>query len=146
MKRWRDGSRGMLNVNAIFAGFSGVLLAVLIKDAEGGAAQLWSMQVSIIMALLAFICFALAAEWITDALDENTVKIYLRSMFTYNLGVILVLLSLASILYTEFRTTSYRWIAVIPVLAVFYPWGWHCFDLLFADNTRYLADLEKDDV
>lgn len=88
--RWKDGSKGMLTVNAIFAGFSAVLLINLtIRERQGGVPD-----VAIWMAVIALFCFAFAAERITDALDEGRVRVYVASMVIYNIGVMSALWTL----------------------------------------------------
>jgi hypothetical protein len=56
--RWKDGSKGMLTVNALFAGFSAVLLINLTTRERQGAVP----DVAIWMAVIALFCFAFAAE------------------------------------------------------------------------------------
>src|SRR5438105_15637180 len=78
--RWKDGSRGMLTVCGLFAGFTGVILVNLIIHAFGSSTaqpppSAW-LYVSIGLAAFALWLFALSAERITDALDENRVKVY----------------------------------------------------------------------
>jgi hypothetical protein len=74
MPRWKDGSRGMLTVNALFAGFAGVLLINLaFHELDGSSRTLWS----VILAGVALWSFAFAAERITDALDEGDPSTYL---------------------------------------------------------------------
>ena len=134
MQRWEKGSQAMVTVNAIFAGFSGTLVAILIAFTER---QFW-MQVSIGMGLLSVILFALAAEKITDALDEGKVNIYLCSMLIYNIAVVLLFLSLSVFLF--FR--CYYLPGLIPILGTFYPWLKDICWLLFAKKKDKQAYIE----
>src|SRR5262249_45180234 len=99
MQRWEKGSQAMVSVNAIFAGFSGAFVAVLMAF-TGTELSCW-MQLSIILGLLSLILFALATQKITDALDEGKVTTYLYSMLIYNIGVVLLFLSVAVFLFSR---------------------------------------------
>jgi len=116
MQRWEKGSQAMVSVNAIFAGFSGALVAVLIAFTE--KEMLSWIQVSISLGLLSVILFALAAEKITDAIDEGKVNIYLYSMLIYNIAVVLLFLSVAIFLLSR----CYYLPGAILILGTFYPW------------------------
>jgi hypothetical protein len=73
--RWKDGAKGMLTVNALFAGFSGALLVNLAaKDWDIASVQ---MVCSVALAAIALYIFAMAAQPITDSLDEGDVDKYL---------------------------------------------------------------------
>lgn len=139
MKRWQIGSQMMVTVNSIFAAFTGALMAVFI--ASGDKACL--AQVGIALGLISFILFALAAEKITDALDESDLTIYLRSMLVYNVAVVLLLVSLGLFLLSR----GYRLVAVIPFAGCIYPWLYHVGWLLFAGQAKmkeYVDDLSAD--
>jgi len=116
--RWKDGSKGMLTVNALFAGFSGALaINLAIRKWDDYSTEMFAL----LLAVAALYFFALAAEWITDALDEGDVDRYLRSMIVYNVGVVLVLLSIALLLWSQ----SHRVLAVIAALLSIRPWLTH---------------------
>ena len=136
--RWKDGCKGMLTVNAIFAGFSGVLLINLINLPDK---SLISAQFAMGATILALVLFAWAAEWLTDALDESKVDVYLRSMAAYNFGVVCILLSVAAFLYNKTGST-FAW---IPAVFIIYPWLSHALDLLFKDQAAYKTELLKTD-
>lgn len=138
MQRWQAGSQAMVTVNAIFAGFAAAVVAVLIAVGER---SFW-LQVSIALGLLSVILFALAAEKITDAIDEGDVTIYLCSMLIYNIAVVLLFFSLAVFLFVR----GYYVLGFIPLLGSCYPWikdiGW----LLFAGKTKkkdYMEELKN---
>ena len=114
MQRWKTGCDGMIAVNSIFASFSGALVAVVVAFTTR---SMW-VQICITLLLAAFLLFVHAAESITDALEQDDVDTYLRSHLKYNLGVVLLLLSLALILFFQ----GYRVIALIPVAGSFHPW------------------------
>ena len=136
--RWKDGCKGMLTVNAIFAGFTGVLLINVINLPDK---SLTSARFALGATILALVLFALAAEWLTDALDESKVDVYLRSMIAYNFGVICILVSVAAFLYDK-TDSEFAW---IPVVFIFYPWLSHALDLLFRDQAAYKQELLKTD-
>lgn len=139
MQRWKAGSQAMVSVNAIFAGFSGALVVVLIAVAE----RFFWIQVSIALGLLSVVLFALAAEKITDALDEGNITIYLHSMLIYNIAVVLLLFSLAVFLFTR----CYYLLGIIPLLGSFYPWVKDTCWFLFAKKTEkqaYIEELNKE--
>jgi len=141
MQRWEKGSQAMVTVNAIFAGFSGALVAVLIASTESKR-PCW-MQLSMILAVASLILFALAAEKITDALDEGKVTTYLCSMLIYNIAVVLLFLSIATFLV--FR--SYYGPGVITFLGIFYPWLKDIYWFIFAkktDKQDYIEELRKE--
>ena len=140
--RWKEGCKGMLTVNAIFAGFSGTLFAILIKFNEASSC-FYLFYLNSLLALCAFYLFALAAEKITDALDENKVETYIWSMLIYNFGVVCVLWSLAVFLWNQ----SYPKLALIPFTLCLYPWFYHIAWLLCCKLKRkeYKEDLLKTD-
>jgi len=128
----------MVSVNALFAGFSGAFVAILIAFTERSC---W-IQVSIILSLLSFILFALAAERITDALDEGEVTAYLGSMFIYNVAVVLLFASIAVFLFSR----SYYFPAVIMILGSAYPWLNDIRWFVFAnaqERQEYIEELSK---
>jgi hypothetical protein len=130
----------MVTVNAIFAGFSGALVAVLITIADR---PFW-IQVSIGLGLASLILFALAAERITDALDEGKVNKYMYSMLIYNIAVVLLFLSLAVFLFAR----CYYLPGVIPILGTFYPWVNDIYWFLFAqekEKQAYIEEICKED-
>ena len=138
MERWEKGSQAMVSVNALFAGFSGALVAILIALTETSC---W-IELSIILALLSFILFALAAERITDALDEGEVTKYLRSMLIYNFAVVLLFASIAVFLFSR----SYYFPGVIMILGTIYPWLNDIRWFVFAntkDRQEYIEELSK---
>ena len=142
MKRWEDGAKGMLNVNAIFAGFSGAfLINIISKDSDISPNADWYCASSI-LSIAALYCFARAAEWITDSLDEYQLDTYLKSMLTYNLGVVFLLFSLSSYLYYK-NQPLFAWITALISI-----WPW-CKDICFlmlgfcAENKAYRAYKEK---
>lgn len=136
--RWKDGSKGMLTVNALFAGFSGALtINLAIREWKGSPLEVPAVA----LAVIALYLFALAAERITDALDEGNVDIYLRSMLAYNVGVVLVLLSIAVLLWSQAHTTF----AVVIAILTLYPWLYHAAWLMFADRAAYRTSLLVDE-
>jgi hypothetical protein len=143
--RWKDGSKGMLTVCALFAGFTGVILVNLIIHAFGGSTTQAPppssyLYISILLAGLALWLFALSAERITDALDHNEVGVYLFSMITYNIGVVFIFVSLDLLLF-HFWRTSY---AFIPLVLLLWPWGRDIWWLSSrANRNAYLLDLQK---
>ena len=114
MQRWKRGSQAMVMVNAIFAGLSGAFVAVMISNTTK---CLW-IQISITLGFVSFILFALAAERITDALDEDKVNIYLYSMLIYDIAVVLLFLSAAIFLFYH----CWYLPSTILILGTGYPW------------------------
>jgi len=122
----------MVTVNSIFAGFSGALMVAIFRANESQTAtpevsrcleRILSMQpaetvalathVGAAFAIVGLFLFALAAEWITDALDEGSVGKYLRSMQSHNVGVCLVAVALACVIYVNGGTW---WTLIFPLL------------------------------
>jgi hypothetical protein len=138
VERREKGSQAMVSVNALFAGFSGAFVAILIAFMETSC---W-IQVSIILSLLSFILFALAAERITDALDEGEVTAYLGSMFIYN-GRSRPFVRVYS--HVPF-SRSYYVPGVIMILGTVYPWlndiRWFIFASI-KDRQEYIEELSK---
>jgi len=114
VKRWRAGCDGMISVNSLFASFALGLVGVIVAFLDKSP----SVQACVFLLLIAFVIFAHAAETITDSIENDDVKQYQRSHQEYNIGVILVLVSLAIILFS----LGYRIAAVIPVLGTWNPW------------------------
>jgi hypothetical protein len=140
MKRWKTGCDGMIAVNSIFASFSGALVAVVVAFTTK---SLW-VHICVGLLLLAFLLFVHAAESITDALEQDDVDIYLRSHIKYNLGVVLLLISLALILFFQ----GYRLISLIPVAGSFYPWLNDAYWLIFSsakDRQEYKTEILKEE-
>ena len=126
--RWKDGCRGMLTVNAIFAGFSAVFLVNLVVRVND-IQELW-FYLSCGLVMLALYLFAMASEWITDALDEGELDIYIGTMKAYNFGVISILLSLSAFLVGHSRP----YLAGFAAVAIIFPWGKDLWWLLFASE------------
>lgn len=140
MQRWKTGCDGMIAVNSIFASFSGALVALVVAFTTK---SFW-VHVCVALLMLAFLLFVNAAETITDALEQNNVEVYLRSHMKYNLGVVLLLISLAVVLFLQ----GYRLVSLIPILGTIYPWLLDAFWLKFAseqDQQEYRTEILKDD-
>ena len=114
MKRWRAGCDGMISVNSIFASFAGGLAAVVVAFTQ----RTIVFQLSVALLMIAFILFARAAETITDAVERDDVLLYQAAHQQYNVGVVLVLVSLSILLFV----LHYRYAALIPVLCAWNPW------------------------
>ena len=114
MKRWRSGCDGMISVNSIFASLAAGLLAVIVTLTERSTI----VRICVALLLVAFLLFAHAAEIITDAVERDDVLLYQRSHLKYNLGVVLVLISIAFILWS----LNYRYLSMIPVVGSWNPW------------------------
>lgn len=125
---WRDGCRAMTTVNGLFAGFSGALIGITIKISPPDTL----MDIVIIFGVLAFWLFAWGAEKTTDALDENDVDKYVKSMWFYNFAVIIIFLSLAILLYS--KTNSCLSFITFMLSC---PW---IVDILFLMNKRKMCD------
>jgi len=142
--RWKDGSKSMVTVNAIFAGFTGVLIAHYAFDDRHQYVSEGAHTACIVASAFAFWLFAWAAERITDALDEGKVQSYLWSMVIYNLGVVLALVSVTLYL-TAVYGWSYSWL--FSVALSIYPWLWHVVWILYNSVfdpkviDRYVAEL-----
>jgi hypothetical protein len=108
----------MVTVNALFAGFVGVLAGGY-AFAEPTVANRCPYVLSITSCGLAFWLFAWAAEMISDALDEDDVKKYFRSMLLYNFGVVLLFLSVPLNLWANL---GFRWWQPLTFLPAIVPW------------------------
>lgn len=130
----------MIAVNSIFASFSGALVAVVVAFTTK---SLW-VHICVGLLLVAFLLFVHAAESITDALEQDDVDIYLGSHIKYNLGVVLLLISLALILFFQ----GYKLISSIPVVGSFYPWLKDAYWLIFSsaqDRQKYKNEILRED-
>lgn len=128
--RWKSGSMGMLTVNALFAAFSGALLIGLALSPPPAGAM-W-FDLSSFFAFGALASFALAAEWITDALDEDSLPKYLRSMALYNLGVVLVFAAIGFVLIEK----EYFGPGILALVATTY----------WINHFRFLVDCSDDGI
>jgi hypothetical protein len=129
----------MIAVNSIFASFSGALVAVVVAFTSR---SFW-VHICVSFLLLAFLLFVNAAESITDALEQDDVEVYLRSHLKYNLGVVLLLLSLGLVLFFQ----GYRIVSLIPVVGSAYPWLFDAYWLVFAsdqDRQAYKTEILRD--
>ena len=142
--RWKDGSKSMMTVNAIFAGFSGVLLVnlILLPESSPAPVLLIGSVVPLALAIGALLSFVLAAELITDALDENKVLKYILSMEIYNLGVLCVFWSLAAFLFIR----GHSYLSLAPVAVSLY-WLKHLLELALSKKERdeYVATISNVD-
>lgn len=130
----------MIAVNSIFASFSGALVAVVVAFTTK---SLW-VHICVGLLLVAFLLFVHAAESITDALEQDNVDVYLGSHIKYNLGVVLLLISLALILFFQ----GYRLISLIPVVGSFYPWLKDAYWLIFSsaeDRQEYKNEILREE-
>jgi hypothetical protein len=97
MKRWISSSNAMISTTSIFASLCVALVGFLVALNDGS----WMLQGCALFSLVAFMLFAYTAEMITDALERNKVLLYVRAHAAYNLGVVMMLLSIALILYAK---------------------------------------------
>jgi hypothetical protein len=123
---WINGSRAMVTVNSIFAGFSGALLAAVLGVNNEASIRYWGA----ILAMVALVFFALAAEKITDALDEGKPMTYVWSMQLHNAGAISVLTALSMFLYLKLVPKPYF---LVPLEPAFY-WFHH---LVLLSSRKY---------
>lgn len=125
-RRWINGSRAMVTVNSISAGFSGALLVATLRVDFDHSVHYFAP----LLAMLALFAFVFAAERVTDALDEGNVATYVWSMQIHNLGIVAIMSSL----------TMYLWLSnlpcpiyLAPALVALY-WGYHFIWLLSKKN------------
>ena len=140
MKRWRASCDGMISVNSIFASFAGALAAVVVALTTRTVV----FQISVALLMIAFILFARAAETITDSVEQDDVLLYQVAHQQYNVGVVLVLLSLAILLFA----LEYRYAAVIPLACIWKPWLRDTIWLLrkpAPEWQTYLTDISTED-
>lgn len=125
--RWVHGSRAMVSVNAIFAGFSGALVSLVSRSQaepphcnphRGCLAFLSSNapEIALVSAIAALLLFAFAAERTTEALDEGDVRQYIWSMELHNLGAISLLVSVSALLWMRFAPIEWFWLTLLPVV------------------------------
>jgi len=123
-KRWVNGSRAMVTVNSLFAGFSGALLVAILRPTDRSTVTTPFIEYAIVvgsgLAVLGVILFAIAAERVTDALDEGEVRKYGWSMQFHNVGVMCALGALSSVLYLYGWTLPY---CALPLVPAFFYWG-----------------------
>ena len=114
MKRWVQSSSGMISTTSIFASFCGALVVFIVSFSSGSLVH----QACALLPLAGFILFAYTVEMVTEALEQGDVLIYARAHAAYNLGVVMMLLSMALILYAK----GFSFLAPLPVLAIWIPW------------------------
>ena len=125
-RRWINGSRAMVTVNSISAGFSGALLVATSRGDFDPSVHF----VAPLLAMLALFAFVFAAERVTDALDEGNAATYVWSMQAHNFGIVAILSSL----------TMYLWLIKLPCPIYFAPalvalyWGYDFIWLLSKKN------------
>lgn len=131
----------MISVNSIFASFAGGLAAVVVAFTQRTVV----FQISVALLMIAFILFARAAETITDAVERDDVLLYQSAHQQYNVGVVLVLISLAILLFA----LEYRYAALIPALCTWNPWLRDVVWLLrrpAEEWQKYIKDISSEDV
>jgi hypothetical protein len=104
----------MISTTSIFASFCGALVVLIVAFNDGS----FLLQGCVFFPLAAFMLFSYTSEMITDALERGQVLIYLHAHAAYNLGVVMMLLSIALILFAK----GYSLLAPLPVLGVWMPW------------------------
>jgi hypothetical protein len=102
LKRWKCSSEGMITATSIFASFAGALVVLIV--ALDDVPPL--VQGCILTLLIAFMLFAYTAEMICDARERDDILVYIRAHVTYNLGIVMMLLSLGLIRLPRGSTTS----------------------------------------
>jgi len=94
---WAEGCKNMITVQAILAGFAGVVLASLLTislPTTGGLAVLITI-VAMLTIITAIGSLIYSVEKSTDALDQYDPNIYTDALVPYNLGVVLFLAGIA---------------------------------------------------
>jgi hypothetical protein len=151
--RWLHGARAMVSVNAIFAGLSGALLSIFDRQVDKGSSgaatgllatflATHATFIGLLTAILAIFCFAFAAEQVTEALDEGSVKVYIWSMELHNLGVVSALVSLAALLWLKFSPQQWFW---WPIAAALYWINHFCYLLPRANRITHANSISKDE-
>ena len=101
------------------------------------------MTTSISLGFVSFILFALAAELITDALDEDKVNIYLYSILIYDIAVVFLFLSASTFLIYHCWYPP----AIILILGAGYPWLKDIYWFVFSskqEKNDYIGEICKE--
>jgi hypothetical protein len=104
----------MITATSIFASFAGALVVLIV--ALDDVPPL--VQGCILTLLIAFMLFAYTAEMICDARERDDILVYIRAHVTYNLGIVMMLLSLGLILLAK----GLYYLAPLPILGIWMPW------------------------
>ena len=129
-----------MTATSVFASFAGALVVLFVQFADSTPL----VQVCIVSLLIAFLLFAYTAEMICDARERDQILVYIRAHITYNLGIVMMLLSLGLILFAK----GYYYLAPLPVLGIWMPWLRDAIWLLRKPKKEwdeYLGQLEAQD-
>ena len=105
---------GLITATSIFASFAVSLVVFIVSFNE----QSLLLQACILVLLIAFMLFAYTVEMICDARERDQILVYVRAHVTYNLGIVMMLLSLGLILLAK----RYYFLAPVPLLGIWMPW------------------------
>jgi len=141
-KPWIKNAPSLIVVNSIFATLAGVLLAFVLQDH-----CLTKLFPCVWLFAMSFFLFALTSEGITTAIDEDDVRRYVFLMIPYNIGVILLLVGVAVLIYYKCEFSKNLCLTVtVTLLFTMCPWGK---DLCFLCNPvnknefkTYIEELE----
>jgi hypothetical protein len=132
-KPWIKNAPTLILVSSIFAALAGALFGITLGDAST------THYLPSILFAISFWLFALSAEEITTAIDDQDVKRYVFLVVFYNLGVVMLFAGSAVLIYFKFSTSL--WLTVlITSAAIIYPWGR---DLCFLLNPWNKEEMEN---
>jgi Gpi18-like mannosyltransferase len=105
-KTWQKNAGSQIVLDSIFAALAAVWITLAIP--EGIHTKLKFFEV--VCSLLSFFCFAASAEGTTTAYDEKDVVKFVYYLLWYNLGVILIGLAIAALVFAHFEEHFLRFI------------------------------------
>jgi hypothetical protein len=136
---WERNAPTQIVLDSIFAALAGVLIVTSLQDPNPRS---WRKLIELIFAFSSFLFLARSAEGTTTALDERDVDKYVYYLTWYNLGVVLLIWSLAILIYGYFyshflafciRHTSCSWVAP-ETLNLLIPFSYAFFFLVVAKD------------
>jgi hypothetical protein len=96
---WERNAPTQVVLDSIFAALAGVLIVTSVQDVNSGT---WHRFIELLFSFCSFVFLARSAEGTTTAMDERDVDKYVYYLLWYNVGVVLLIWSLAILIYGYF--------------------------------------------
>jgi hypothetical protein len=120
-KPWLRGAPNELIVNSILAAISTIVVQTIVTSGEPKYGTVW-----LLAAFVSLLLFVISAEQLGESIREVNIGVYIRSSILYNIGVLLLLLSLSAIFnrYTDWGALWSIIIFIVIILSWGWVWGW----------------------
>jgi hypothetical protein len=97
---WQRNAASQIVLDSIFAALAGIWITVALPDHSMPTRIRF---IEVLCSVLSFFCFAVSAEGTTTAYDEWDVLKYVYYLFWYNVGVVLLGIAIAALIFAHFE-------------------------------------------